>query len=238
MSLKELLESEEGKAELMDWIKEQGFKAPEEVDGLVRKKDELLAKISKLNKSQTSEKQQELLAALAEAGIEDVDTVLSAVKGKPDKPNELERQLKRLETQAQEAEKRYKEEHSRRIDAVKRAKITEALKKANVKDTAYDMAFDYFANRADVEESDGEIKIIARDAEGLGPSIDNYIAEWAKSETAKDYIVKPVNVGAGVAGSGDMDTKTVYTRADLSDPKVARKVMERKKAGESITIED
>ena len=91
---------------------------------------------------------------------------------------------------------------------------------------------------AEVEDVDGKVNVIAKDKDGLGPGIDSYIQDWAKSEAAVDYVKKPLNQGLGLSDPQGSSKKTVYTRSELLDPKIAREVMERKKAGESVTIEE
>lgn len=239
-TLKELLETEEGKAEFdavfNSRVEEMGYKAPTEIEGLVKKKDELLNKVARLNRDQTSESQRAILQVLAEVGVDSADDIKAALDGR-DKSSDLDRQFKRVNQQLEEANKKYESERGRRLSTEKDNAIIRSLKDAKIKESSFDMAYAYFDRLAEVEEIDGKVNILAKDAAGLGPSMDTYIKEWAKSEAAKDYVMKPVNIGAGVAGQKDGDNKTTYTREELSDPKVARKVMERKKAGEQITIE-
>lgn len=239
MNLEEM--NEEEKAEVLEtfnsWVKEQGYKSPEEVEGLAKKKDELLGKVSKLNKERVSEDKREILNMLDELGVQSAEDIKSLFEKKSgDKKDD--RELKKYEKQLQELQERYDSEHKTRLNMAKENAIVKALKEAGVKDSAFDMAYAYFDRQAEVEETDNGVSVIAKDKDGLGPSIDNYIKEWAKGDAAKDYIQKPMNVGAGVSGSGDVKSKMVFTREELSDPKVARQVMERKRAGEDIKIEN
>lgn len=201
--LEELLSDEETKAELeselSEWAKSQGYKSPDEVEGLVKKKDELLSKISKLNRGQTTEEQRQILEALNEVGYESADEVIAALSGNK-KGDDLERQLKRIKKEAEENRTLYEQERQQRISYAKDNAITQALKKAGVKDSAFDMAFAYFDRLAEVEEVDGKLKIVAKDSEGLGPSIDSFIEEWSKTDAAKDYVQQAANKGAGVTG--------------------------------------
>lgn len=236
--LEELLESEEGKQELESYfskrVAESGYKAPDEVEGLVKKKDELLSKVASLNRDKTSEEQRAILAMLEDAGVSSVDDIQRAFK--KDTPD-YERQMNRLKQQYEEASAKYESERNARLSSEKDNAIIRALKEARIKESAFNMAFAYFDKLAEIEEVDGKVNVLAKDQAGLGPSMDSFIKEWAKSEAAIDYVEKPLNRGAGVTGANGVENKTVYTRAELSDPKVARKVMERKKAGEEITIE-
>jgi hypothetical protein len=205
--LEELMSDEETKAEiesdLSEWAKSQGYKAPDEIEGLVKKKDELLSKISKLNRDQTTEEQRRILEAINELGVESADELVTALS-KKGSGDELERKLKRLQKEAEENKALYETERKQRISYAKDNAIIQALKEAGIKDSAFDMAFAYFDRIADVEESDGKVKVIAKDKEGLGPSIDSFIAEWSKTDAAKDYVRKPANKGAGVSGeNGD-----------------------------------
>ena len=205
--LEELMADEAAKAELetelSDWAKAQGYKAPEDVEGLVKKKDELLHKISKLNRDQTTEEQRRILEVITELGVESAEDIEAALSKKNGKGSEdFERKLKRLQKEAEENKALYERERQQRIAYAKDNAIIQALKEANIKDSAFDMAFAFFERLADVEESDGKITVVAKDKDGLGPPIGSYIAEWSKTDAAKDYVRKPVNSGAGVTGSG------------------------------------
>lgn len=234
--LEELFENEETREQLLERVKELGYKAPDEVDGLVAKKNELLEKLAKTKKSQMSESQKALLEAIQDAGFdsaEDLQEALSGSKGQ----EKTDRELKKMQRQLEELQSKYTTERSTRINVEKDRAIDKAMDKAGIDPAARELVRAYFDRKARVEESDDGISILAQDDEGLSPPIDEYIAQWAKSETGQKYVMKPVNIGAGVAGGGDSSTKTVFTRDELRDPKLARKVMERKKAGENITIE-
>lgn len=237
--LKELLEDEESKQQIIEWAKEQGFKAPDEVEGLVNKKNELLEKLAKTKKSQLSDEQKQLLETIQELGYdsaEDLQDALSKGKKKDDS-EKVDRELKKMQKQLEDYQSKYEQERSTRLSLVKDRAIDKAMDKAGIRPDARELARAYFDRKAQVEETDDGISVIAQDEEGLGPPIEEYIEKWAKSDTGKNYVQKPVNVGAGVAGGGDNSTKTVFKREELNDPKLARQVMERKKAGENITIE-
>lgn len=240
---KEFMTSEDGKKVVNEtfrsWATEKGYKSEDEIQGLVKKKDELLEKVARLNRGQTTEQQRKVIELLADKGLDDPDKLSSIISGGKDNGNdELERRLKRLEAEKKEYEEKMKREHGLRVNTVKESAINKALMDAGVKPEAFDMAKAYFSGVADIEESDdGKVSVIARDESGLGPSIDKFVSEWAKSERAKDFIRKPMNSGAGASGSNGGDIRTAYTRDDLKDPKIAKEVMQRKKAGELITIE-
>jgi hypothetical protein len=237
--LKELLEDEDARAQLISYVQEQGYRAPEEVEGLVKKKDELLEKLAKANKSKLSDDQRSLLDTLHEMGYDSAEDLTAALSGskKQVESDKLSRDLQKMQKQFEELQSRYETERSTRLTIEKDRAIDKAMDKAGIRPDARELARAYFDRKARVEETDDGLTIYAQDDEGLSPSIDEYIEKWAKSEQGKNYVQKPVNVGAGVAGGGDVSTKTVFTRAELGDPKVARQVMERKKSGENITIE-
>jgi len=237
--LKELLEDEETRNQIIGYVKEQGYRAPDEVEGLVKKKDELLEKLAKSKKSQLTEEQRNLLESLQEMGYESHDDLIAALQssGKKGEADKVDRELKKMRTQFEELQSRYDAERSTRLTIEKDRAIDKAMDKAGIRADARELARAYFDRKAMVEESDDGLTIYAQDDEGLSPPIDEYIEKWAKSDQGKNYVQKPINVGAGVAGGGDVSTKTTFTREELGDPKIARQVMERKKSGENITIE-
>lgn len=218
--LEELMADETTKAELetelSEWARTQGYKAPDEVEGLVKKKDELLSKISKLNRGQTTEEQRRILEVINELGVESADDITAALS-KSSSSDDAERQLKRLRKEAEENRSLYERERQQRISYAKDNAIIQALKEAGVKDSAFDMAFAYFDRMAEVEDTDGTISVVAKDKEGLGPPIQSYISEWSKTDSAKDYVRKPVNAGAGVTGDGGESRTTLGKAMKLSE---------------------
>lgn len=239
--LEELMADEATKAELESelsgWAKSQGYKAPDEVEGLVKKKDELLSKISKLNRGQTTEEQRRILEVITELGVESADDITAALS-KSSTADDFERKLKRLQKEAEENRSLYERERKERMSYAKENAIMQALKEAGIKDTAFDMAFAYFDRIAEIEDADGKLSVVAKDKEGLSPPIQSYIAEWSKTDAAKDYVQKPVNIGAGVTGATESAPKRHYTREELNaEPGLAGEILKRKHAGEDITVE-
>jgi len=232
--LEELLENEETREQVLAYVREQGYKAPDEVEGLVKKKNELLEKLAKTKKAQLSESQRALLESIHEMGYESAEDLQEALSGNGEK---VDRDLRKMQRQLEELQSKYDAERSARVTIEKDRAIDKAMDKAGIRPDARELVRAYFDKRAKVEESESGLAIFAQDDEGMSPPIDEYIDTWAKSEQGKNYVQKPVNVGAGVAGGGDVATKTVFTRQELSDPKIAKQVMERKKNGEDITVQ-
>lgn len=252
--VKEWMSTDEGKeffaGAFDDHAKEQGFKKPDEIQGLVKKKDELLGKLAKLKEHKVSEDQRKIISALDELEIRDYndfEDFLDNLKGTGDEgqkqiSSDLERELKRKQKELdkhvqsiRDIEEKYKVEHGRRLSSLKQAELTKALKKVNIKDTAFDMAYAHFNANSKVEEDeDGNIAILATDE--LGSSIDSFIEEWSKTDSAKDFIQKPINVGAGIGVTSSDGSKTTFTRADLQDPETRKKMAERMKKGEKVDV--
>src|SRR6056297_3105571 len=236
--LKELLEDEESKQQIIEWAKEQGFKAPDEVEGLVNKKNELLEKLAKTKKSQMSDEQRQLIETIQELGYDSAEDLQDALsKGKKNDSDRDDRDMKKLQKQLEDYQGKFESERNRRLSMEKSTAIERAMDKAGIRSDARELVRAYFDRRAQVEETDNGVSIIAQDDEGLGPPIDEYIDKWAKSDAGKNYVQKPVNVGAGVAGANEGDSRTSYKREELKDPKLAKSVMQRIDAGEDITIE-
>lgn len=79
---------------------------------------------------------------------------------------------------------------------------------------------------------------IAEGARGIRSLIDTQIAEYKSKIDELEKQVKYTGAApkGGGASGGNLETKTEYTREELQDTKIARLVMQRKKAGENITI--
>ena len=219
--LEELMADESVKAalesEMSEWAKAQGYKAPDEVEGLIRKKDELLHKISKLNRDSTTEEQRRILEVINELGVESAEDIEAALSKKGKGGDDFERKYKRLQKEADDHKALYERERQQRISYAKDNAIIQALKEAGIKDSAFDMAFAYFDRVAEVEDTDGKTTVVARDKDGLGPPITSYILDWSKTEAAKDYVRKPVNSGAGVTGEGGESRGVTGKVIPLSD---------------------
>lgn len=223
--VKDWIKTDEGKelfsSLLPSYIQENGYKSPEEVEGLVRKNKELLGKVAKVNRPNTTSEHQQILQLLAESDLDDIEElekVIQKTSKQSKEENEFDLKYRRLNKKyeemaktASEFEDKFKREKQGRIKTVKEHAITKALKNSGVKSEAFDMAFDFFDKRSEVEEDeDGNVLIIGKDSDGLRPTIDKFIESWSKTEKAKGFIVKPENKGAGLTGSGsDPKSKTM-----------------------------
>lgn len=254
-SLNEWVETDEGKeffnGMFSTYAQQQGYKAPDEIQGLVNKNKELLGKVARVNKEATSEQQKKILQLLVEHELDDPDELENIISSKQESGKvkddftiqlrRMEKKLETIENEKKQLSEKAQSERQKRMKTIKENAITKALKKTNVKDKAFDFLYDYFEKRAEIEEGDDDSpSIIALDSEGLRPSIDKYIEQWSKTEDATDFINKPVNIGAGLngSGSGDSKSRTKYAMDELrKDPELLKDVLKRKKT-EQIEITD
>lgn len=228
---KEFLESEEGQKfldnALSEKVKENGYKSQEEVQGLVNKNKELLGKVKKAKDSSISEDSKKLLNMLNEHEITDEEELSNFLEKSTESTkgsDDLGRQFKRLQkdfenltTQLNMEKERANMEHEMRISSEQKVVLTTALKKAGVKENAFDMTYAYFNGLTAKEmNEDGSFSFVAKDAEGLSPDITKYIDEWSQSDNAKEFIQQPINQGAGNPLGGNSKGTTI-TRADFNN---------------------
>lgn len=256
--LKAFFDSDEGSEALSQIIAEKapelGYKSPDEVQGLVRKRDELLGTVKKLKTQpkgpQISEGMQRILEALQDEGIEDEDSFSEFIQGKAQEGEgsaeaskqlrELKRQLKQIEKEKSEFSQ-YKDlfeaERKARLESVKDSTLTQALKKVHVKGDAFDIVKSWAEKQTALDiDDDGKISIYANDSEGLNPSIEAYLEEWSKTDAAKPFIEQPVNTGAGVRSGASKNG--VFTREQLATPEGRKAYREATKSGQAVTIAD
>ena len=163
--LKELLEDEESRGQIIKWAKEQGYKAPDEVEGLVNKKNELLEKLAKTKKSQMSDEQRQLIETINELGYdsaEDLQDALSSKKKKGDDSDKADRDMKKLQKQLEDYQGKFESERNRRLSLEKSTAIERAMDKAGIRSDARELVRAYFDRRAQVEETDNGVSIIAQ----------------------------------------------------------------------------
>jgi len=205
----EFATSQEGNALMTSYIEKSGFKKPEDISGLVSKNKELLGKLSETKvKSETLKKVESILKGFSIEDPSDLEQILSAFqesKGTQGKDKELlsryERDLKREQAEKAELASKYETMRNKRLTTERTSQILKSLKDVNVSNEALDFLLPYFEKLTEVEENeDGELKIYAKDDQGLSPSIEQYIKDWSKSEKAKSFVRAAVNTG-GNSGS-------------------------------------
>lgn len=188
-------------------IERQGYRAPDEITGLVNKNKELLGKL----KEAKEQKSDPLLTKLEKYAIyneDDLENMLSTATATKGKDVETERMLKKLQrdlettaTQKAEFEKQAATLKERFYKAEKEKAISQALISAGIDDKAHDILSVYFDRFAKVEEDDDKLSIIADDGAQRLP-LSDYIKQWSTTDKAKHYIKAPVNMGAGTVASG------------------------------------
>ena len=192
-------------------------------DEAVMQDGEAQEPIEQKHEDVASEKPDTLSAAEVQAMIEKerkqwqsrFDKILAEKKSEETKAMTVEQQIEQMQRERQQE----RLEWSRR----------EAKAQAQIDDELESALLSYASDDPDK---------IAEGARTVRTLIDNMTAEYKKQldELQKQvkYTSPPVKGGGSTQGSAE--TKTEFTRDELSDPKVARIVMERKKAGENITI--
>jgi hypothetical protein len=226
--LQEYSNTDEGKqlfSELMKaQAKELGYVTPDEVQGLINKRNELLDKVKALKNEKNSDP---LLTNLQKHGIYDVNDLESLLSTSPSgkKSDEIESKLKQFERELGqerkaklELESSLNKQRERFHNAEKQSAILKALGAAGIDESAHDILSVYFDRIAKVEEDDtGKLNILADDGEqSLG--LHDYISKWSQTDKAKNYKKAPVNSGAGTSTGGKLSPKMTMEEIALLPP--------------------
>ena len=214
----------------------------EETEGLVKTKDKLRQQVRDLDKrlkafknvdiEEVEQMRTELeeLREAAEAGDGDGD-------GKPRKINADERKAieeratKKLQEQLDGLQTKLDDVLGKYHGTLKERSLKDAIKKVNVKDEAIDLIFRAFRSEATIEDIDGEAVIQLKNKDGLNLPPEEFFADWAKSESAKEFIKPPDNSGGGAnGGKGPGKGKTI-SRAQFDQLQQAEKAEFTSKGG-------
>jgi hypothetical protein len=238
--LQEYFNTDEGKSTFGElfksYAKAEGWQSPEEVAGLVNKKNELLNNLTRLKKEKNNDP---LLTNLEKYGIhsvEDLETMLSATSTNSKKGEDTERMMERLKRELEterkskvEIEQALTAQKQRFFNAEKQSAIYKALGANGFDESTHDVLSIYFDKIAQVDEDEtGKLSIIADDGnERLGLS--DYISKWSKTEKAKHYIKAPSNIGSGTVGgngttrpSGKLSFEQI---GQIADPTARKQAM-------------
>lgn len=200
--LKEAWGTEDGKAAIAEFLAGQGFKAEDEVQGLINKRDELLGK---LNKAKTEKNAfHETLVKYGIADVEDLGGKLAKLEAADASLSDLEklqRRIEIMERESAEAKESAKKANNLRMSAEKKAQITAAMKEAHVDDESFDVLYDHFDKIAKVADEDGNLTIVVETDDGQSP-IKSFIGDWSKTDKAKRFVKAAANGGGGAHGPG------------------------------------
>lgn len=170
----------------------------EATNGLIKKRDELLAEVKSLRKK-------------AEIDPEDYNRIKEENEQLKDKLTEQEKLVKKSATDLEAAKKAMESESGFVQKLLIDNGLSEALTKAGVKPELAKAVKAMFAGQAQIK-IDGE----NRNAVIGDKSLSDYISEWSKSDDGKHFVVAPVNGGGGANGSNGANggSKTM-TRAEF-----------------------
>ena len=158
--------------------------APEEIASMKEELEEL----REAAESSDGEGQQRKITAEERKAIEERAT------------RKLQEQLEGLQTRLTDVTQRY---HGTLIDR----ELREAIQKVGFKAEAQDLIYKAFRNEAKVEEIDGELVVQLKNKDGLNLSPEEFLTDWSKSDSAKEFIKPPENTGGGARGGNSPSTK-------------------------------
>jgi len=206
MDIKELLESDEGKALIASAVEEA-------TKPLVAKRDELLGKLKEKNDKLTEAEQIAKDAAEAKAKAEE-EAILKSGDVEKIKKQLEDKYTKEIETRDASIKDKDSKLHGLLVDSG----LTDALSKAGVapqfqEDLRLAMKAKYNPQIADV---DGKPT-----AQIDGKSLTDFVSEWSQGDQGKPYIAAPNNGGGGANGANG-GGKANTAKGDLSGDKKSR----------------
>lgn len=194
----------------------------EETEGLVRTKDKLREQVKDLDKRLKAFKDVDLEEiAQLRAELEDLRNSGDQGDGEGRKINAEERKAieeratKKLQEQLSSVETRLSEVTSRYHATLSERELRDAIAKVGVKSEAQDIIYRAFRNEAKVEDVDGELVVQIKSKDGLNLSPAEFLADWAKTDSAKEFIKAPDHSGGGARGGGGPGKGKTLTRAQF-----------------------
>ncbi|MEX2444496.1 MAG: hypothetical protein WD492_12885 [Alkalispirochaeta sp.] len=204
----------------------------EETQNLVKTKDKLREQVKDLDKK---------LKSFKDVDLEEVETMRTELEelreaanaepgetGKKISPEERkaieERAAKKVQDQLDSLQKRYDELEKTHEGAVSKyhntlveRELRQAIKKNGVKPEAEDLIFRAFRSDAQVEvDDDGSEFVHFQNKDGLKLPPEEYLADWAKTDSAKEFIKPPENTGGGAHGGGGPGKGKQLPRAEFN----------------------
>ena len=219
--LKEFMKTDEFK----EIAKSLNWKAEDEVQGLVSKRDELLGK----NKTLT-QKIAELEAKLSEVDLDEYAELKSKVgsKSKDDNVAQLARDLEKLKKQLADEQTKAASIETEYNGALTKSALLEAFNRVGFDKKHHAILLDAFGNKAKVEVVDGKRNVIIGD-----DSVTDFFDKYAKGD-GQHYVEQQESRGAGSQRMNG-GVKTVFTREELKTPEGRAAYRE---AGTSATIKE
>lgn len=147
-----------------------------------------------------------------------------AVKKVQDQLDALQKRYDSLDEQHQESVAKY---HNTLIER----DLRQAIKKTNVKSEAEDLIYKAFRSDAQVEVDDEGAEFVHfKNKDGLKLPPEEYLADWGKTDAAKEFIKAPENSGGGAHGGGSSGRSKSMTRVQFEalDPAARQKALEDK----------
>lgn len=218
-----------------EYAKEQGWKSPEEISGLVEKNRHLIVEMKKLkDRPSVDENDKILLDFLKEKNIfdnEDLEKVFSG-QAKGEETTDEERrahkkalkELEFLEAENSKINSLFDSERALRIKSLRDSELNDCLIEAKVKPEVIPVVKRFLVDEIKHEiGEDGGVKFFAKDEITTAK---DFVMAWSKTEMAKTFIMKPESSGSGNHLKGAPGKKT-YTREEIRQmpPEEKRKIM-------------
>ena len=213
---KEFIKDEKNLDVFKGIVKSMGYEAPEEINGLLKKNQELILKQKKLK-----EDNEAIRKTLDEIDMEEYIELKEKVKtsGKAtDELTKLQRDLKKLNEDL-EKERFGRSESEKFLNrTLMENALIEALDSNGFDARHRDILKSAFQGKAKVEIEDGNRSVTIENGDGLSLTAKDFFKQFAQTDSGKSYLRQPDNKGAGASGfsgaAGPTDAKSKMMEAE------------------------
>ncbi|MDD4689065.1 MAG: hypothetical protein PHE51_04885 [Eubacteriales bacterium] len=211
---KEFVKDEKNLGTFREVAKTLGFEEPEEIQGLLRKNQELIEKYKKIRKEN-----EDIRKKLDEIDVDEYIELKEKSKTNPKTSDELTKIQRDLKKTADELEK------ERKIRLENEAYLEKTLKESALIEALDSNGFDIkhreilksaFHGRARVEVEDDKRTVVI-DEDGLGLPVKDYFKKYATTETGKTYLKQPENKGTGSSGFSGSGGAKILKRSSFNE---------------------
>jgi regulator of replication initiation timing len=196
--LKEFLKDPKNADAFKELVKAIGYETPEEINGLLKKNQELIAKQKKLR-----EENEIIKKTLDEIDMDEYVELKKKVEssGKAsDELTKLQRDLKKVSEDLEKERKGRSESESFLNRTLTENALIEALDANGFDSKHKELLKSAFLGKARIEIEENNRNVVLENGDGLGLPAKEFFKKFAESETGKVYLRQPESKGAGASG--------------------------------------
>jgi regulator of replication initiation timing len=196
--LKEFMKDEKNAEAFKELAKAVGYETPEDINGLLKKNQELILKHKKLR-----EENETIKKTLDEIDMDEYLELKKKVEssGKAsDELTKLQRDLKKISDDLEKERKARSESEGFLNRTLTENALIEALDSNGFDSKHKDLLKSAFLGKARIEMEENNRSVVLENGDGLGLPAKEFFKQFAQSENGKVYLRQPDNKGTGASG--------------------------------------